>query len=177
MDKHYRVFYEILKERPHMIGCEVGVHTGLMPKHLLNALPTIQRYYAVDPWESYKMYSGKIYRKPGNPKVKTWRQSILKFYDNTYKHKHKVIMMRMTSIDSVKHFEDESLDWVFIDANHEYRYIKENLNIWVPKVKSGGVVAGHDYGNKWVGIKRAVDEFVPKDKLHIEDHCVWWYIK
>ena len=179
---HYKSFYEVLKNKPHVVGCEVGVHTGLMPMRLMRALPKIETYIVVDPWESYVKYDGKTYRKPGHKVIKTWDKAIMDFFKNTYKYRHKIMMLRMTSVQASKHFEDESLDWVFIDANHEYEYIKENLHIWSVKVKEGGVVAGHDYKNpkeksKGWGITKAVDEFVPKNKLNVEPYCVWWYIK
>ena len=83
----------------------------------------------------------------------------------------------MTSVEACELFDDNYFDWIFIDANHDYPYIKENLEIWTPKVKIGGIVSGHDYNNgKWVGIKKAVDEFVPKDKLNVISDCyVWWF--
>jgi len=180
MDKHYNELYKLLKNRSHKIGCEIGVHTGLMPKYLLSNIPGIQKYYAVDPWESYEMYNGKKYRKPGNPIANTWEKAILQFFENTNMNRHKVIIMRMSSVEGAKQFEDESLDWVFIDANHEYKYIKENLEIWTPKVKSGGLVSGHDYKNpkgKWKGITKAVNEFVPKNKLNEAPFCIWWFNK
>ena len=76
---------------------------------------------------------------------------------------------------------DESLDWVYIDANHRYEYVKENLEIWTPKVKKGGICAGHDYDNpksqgKGWNVKKAVDEFVPRYLLNIEG-LVWWFQK
>src|SRR5260221_412005 len=48
-------------------------------------------------------------------------------------------------MEAVEDFEDESLDFVYIDANHEFRYIAEDLCEWTKKVKKGGIVAGHDY--------------------------------
>ncbi len=182
MDHHYKSLYDILKDRPHKIGCEIGVHTGLMPARLMKELPIIQRYYVIDPWESYVKYDGQIYRKPGYKTANTWDKAIMEFFKNTYKYKHKILLLRMTSIEASSHIEDESLDWVFIDANHQYKYIKENLSLWEPKVKKGGIVSGHDYNNpkekgKGWGITKAVNEFVPRSKLNTSPFCVWWYIK
>ena len=53
--------------------------------------------------------------------------------------------MRMSSMEAVKKFQDESLDFVFIDGSHEYEDIKDDIISWLPKVKRGGVLAGHDY--------------------------------
>jgi len=174
---HTDVLINIFKQYDHFIGCEVGVHTGQTSIKLLQNLPKIKKYHAVDPWKTYEQYNGSMYRKPGHKVLKTWSQAKQNFLRGIKPFSDKVIIHEMTSIEAVKTIEDGSLDWIFIDANHDYPYIKENLELWPPKVKSGGVVSGHDYGNKWEGIKRAVDEFVPAEKLNIEPFYVWWYIK
>lgn len=66
-----------------------------------------------------------------------------------------------TSVNASKMFEDGSVDFVFIDASHEYADVKEDILAWMPKVKKGGVIAGHDYADKGTGVKRAVDELFP----------------
>ena len=48
-------------------------------------------------------------------------------------------------MEAAEDFKDESLDFVYIDANHEFRYIAEDLAEWTKKVRKGGIVAGHDY--------------------------------
>ena len=56
-------------------------------------------------------------------------------------------------------FENESLDLVFIDGDHSYEGCKADIEAWLPKLRSGGVLAGHDYGHKrFPGVKQAVDE-------------------
>ena len=177
LNTHSELIAHLLKPRKHEVGCEIGVHTGDTTITLLEKLPNIKIYHVVDPWESYKKYNGSKYRKPGHKKLKTWSDALEFFKKRTTLYKNKIKIHRMTSVEAVKKFKDESLDWVFIDANHEYPYIKENLELWVPKVKIGGFVSGHDYGNKWKGIKKAVDEYVPKNKLHIAQFYVWWYNK
>lgn len=174
---HSEFLVTLLKKRVHSIGCEVGVHAGDTAEVLLKKLPKIKKYHAVDPWVSYEKYNGETYRKPGHKKYKNWNQAKQAFIRRTSSFK-KTIVHQMTSVDAIKKFKDECLDWIFIDANHEYEYIKENLELWTPKVKVGGLVSGHDYGNKWEGIKKAVDEAIPKEKLNIKEECyVWWYIK
>ncbi len=42
-------------------------------------------------------------------------------------------------------FEDESLDFVFIDGNHDFEYVVEDICKWTKKVRKGGIVSGHDY--------------------------------
>lgn len=60
-------------------------------------------------------------------------------------------------------FEDSYFDWIYIDGNHLYEYVKQDLELYYPKVKDGGYLTGDDYGIEgwWEnGIQKAVDEFV-----------------
>jgi hypothetical protein len=175
---HSHFLVKLLKGYNHAVGCEIGVHTGSTASLLLAALPGIKIYHAVDPWESYEQYDGTEYKKPSNKVYKKWKDAKLQFIARTNAYK-KTVIHQMTSVEAVKKFKDNSLDWIFIDANHQYEYIKENLRLWTPKVKKGGIVSGHDYGSKkYWGIKKAVDEFFPEDKLHVaEKFLVWWVIK
>lgn len=62
------------------------------------------------------------------------------------------------SVDMAKQFEDESLDVVFIDMCHMYECVKEDIEVWYPKVKTNGYIAGHDYSLSWPGVQKAVNE-------------------
>lgn len=174
---HAKVLIYLLNQREYGIGCEVGVHTGDTTVALLAHLPKIRVYHAIDPWVSYEQYDGTKYRKPGHKQLKTWGQAKKRFMEVIKPFHKRVSVYEMTSVEACKKIKDESLDWIFIDANYEYPYIKENLELWTPKVKEGGIVSGHDYGGKWRDIKKAVDEFVQKNKLHIEANYVWWFDK
>lgn len=176
--KQWDVLFNILKGVNHKIGCEIGIHTGDTTINLLKKLPSIEIYHAIDPWKSYVKYDGKEYRKPGHRKITTWDDAYNFFIKRTQPYKNKLRIYKMKSTEAVNKIENESLDWIFIDANHEYEYIKENLEIWIPKVKKNGIVSGHDYGGKWTGIKQAVDEYVSnKIKLNIEECYIWWFVK
>lgn len=54
-------------------------------------------------------------------------------------------VLKMSSVDSAATFQDASLDFVFIDAAHEYENVMADIAVWLPKVKVGGILAGHDY--------------------------------
>jgi predicted O-methyltransferase YrrM len=63
----------------------------------------------------------------------------------------------MLSTQAAQRFEDNSIDAVIIDADHQYVSVREDLAAWVPKVKRGGIVAGDDFRNpSWPGVERAV---------------------
>jgi Methyltransferase domain len=68
---------------------------------------------------------------------------------------------RMTTNEASGLFKDESLDSVFIDADHSYEAVKLDITNWMPKVCKGGILAGHDYSFAWPGVIKAVDEMIP----------------
>ena len=69
---------------------------------------------------------------------------------------------RMTTNEAAGLFKDESLDAVFIDADHSYEAVKMDIENWMPKVRKGGMLAGHDYNSAWPGVIRAVNEIFPE---------------
>lgn len=81
-------------------------------------------------------------------------------------------IMKMTSLEAAKQFEDESLDMVFIDAGHDYESIRDDIAAWLPKVKKTGMICGHDYQLSWMGVIQAVDEvFGHPDGI---ERTIWW---
>jgi hypothetical protein len=95
----------------------------------------------------------------------------------------RVQIIRKYSVEGAKDIPDASLDWVFIDGNHSYRAVLEDMDAWFPKVKIGGVFSGHDYGDdtnypNWCEVKSAVDRWM-------KEHCQefeftadsWWCLK
>jgi len=89
---------------------------------------------------------------------------------------HVVNPIQALSAPSADLYKDGSLDFVFIDANHTYEGVNEDITKWRPKVKPGGFMAGHDYRKRahW-GVIRAVDEFFGKKYITVLNHC--WFIK
>jgi hypothetical protein len=122
------------KEMGYATGAEIGVYKGAFSKKLCEAGLTL---YAVDPW--------KIYTDFSNPRG----QGRL---DQQYEETKRVLspfknckIIRKTSMEAVEDFPNNTLDFIYIDANHEFRYIAEDLYEWGKKVRKGGIVAGHDY--------------------------------
>jgi predicted O-methyltransferase YrrM len=69
-----------------------------------------------------------------------------------------VNLIKGHSQDIVKNYEDESIDFCFIDGSHEYEDVKADILAYLPKVKKGGILSGHDYDKIWDGVIKAVDE-------------------
>jgi predicted O-methyltransferase YrrM len=83
--------------------------------------------------------------------------------------------IKALSNEAILQFNDESCDVVFIDMEHTYNAVKKDIELWLPKVKSGGYIAGHDYCKGWEGVMRAVDEKF-RDKITVDQNC-WIYRK
>jgi hypothetical protein len=87
--------------------------------------------------------------------------------------------IRMSSMEAVKLYEDESLDFIFIDASHEYEDVKYDINYWFPKLKKGCVISGDDYNNPgFPGVAKAVNEFFSNNNIHLNvSYQTWWGTK
>lgn len=125
-------------------GAEIGVAYGYYSKVLLDNIPGLN-LFSIDPWI-----------KRGN-KTYSMAMEILSVYKDC-------TILRSSSMDAVKDIADESLDFVFIDADHNYESVKEDIREWSKKVRKGGIISGHDYyvfrysGNR--GVIDAVNEYV-----------------
>jgi len=139
------------------IGVWKGGSTAYMGVEILNSGKKII-YHAIDSFE------GSI--EIGD--VKDW------LYDETSKNLKPltdigiVKLIKSFSLDAVNNYEDESIDFCFIDGSHEYEDVKQDIIQWLKKVKRGGILAGHDYHNNWNGVVQAVNEIIGKDNIVVE---------
>jgi cephalosporin hydroxylase len=81
----------------------------------------------------------------------------------------------MTSLEAAAQYPDDSLSFVLLDASHTYKDVAADIEAWLPKVKSGGILAGDDYHHTWQGVVDAVDELLPD--AEIIDNVSWAYRK
>lgn len=116
------------------VGAEIGVDKGEFSEKIAKSG---LKLYSIDPWQ----YDENYHESP-----------IQKRLDFLYEHTQRVLnpypnvsIIRKTSVEAVREFEDESLDFVYIDGNHQFKYIAEDLSLWSKKVKKGGIICGHDY--------------------------------
>jgi len=154
-------------ENSTLVGCEIGVWKGGTSIILLKTFPNLH-LYMIDPWQSDWMVGSMRCNK--SQKILDEIPSLV-CSDTKFAEERRTII-RNTGTEAVVDFEDDSLDFVFIDANHVYEYIKQDLNDWWTKVKPGGIFSGHDYNGRldkkgiW-GVKKAVDEFGKLHKLDV----------
>lgn len=102
------------------------------------------------------------------------------FMDNMKPLKKRFKPLHMTSIEASKKFADNSIDFVFLDAGHEYEDVVEDVKAWYPKLKWHGVMAGHDYypdQPTWGGAYKAVHHLLDIGYLpnlsYAKDDCFY----
>jgi hypothetical protein len=151
-----------LLNRRQLFGCgvEIGVQHGEFSETILSAWAG-RHLISVDPWledhaEQY-VDIANVTQRQHNQLYEETRQRLARFGTRSS-------IWRMTSMDAAPKIADFSLDFVYIDARHDYASVMEDLSAWYTKVRPGGVFAGHDYidGNFQAGVfgvKSAVDEF------------------
>jgi len=122
--------------------------------------------YAVDTWEGSPAHV--------NESCVINKTLYQEFISNMSPVADKFTALQMTSEEASKQFEDNSLDAVFIDADHVYEQVKHDIELWYPKVKSNGIFCGHDYYNGWPGVEQAVNEFAKIHNLRITGGEMSW---
>lgn len=136
------------------IGAEIGVADGRFSECICQAYPegAPPKLYCIDPWDSYDENSrgGGKDQQYGNLEKAHNRLD-----------KYGAIFLRKMSMDAVKEFDDNSLDFVYIDANHDFDYVMEDIIHWSRKVRPGGMISGHDYYHfQNSGVIEAVDCYI-----------------
>ncbi len=141
----------LFKELGFKRGVEVGVGEGIYSEVLLQANPKL-KLYGVNPYISEET-AGNL------------RTAVKKLTP----HK-KYTIIKKTSMEAVKDFENKSLDFVYIDANHEYSYVFEDIVKWNKKIKKGGIISGYAYRlsinrTSRLHVVYAVNDYVRKYKI------------
>jgi hypothetical protein len=125
-------------------GAEIGVLEGRFSAQILSSWSG-RNLLSIDPWRGNDARYERVCRRLGafGERSTIWR---------------------MMSVDAAAQLPDHSLDFVYIDAMHDYDSVKEDLEAWYGKVRPGGILAGHDYQDEDLPhevcrVKSAVDEF------------------
>lgn len=143
------------------VGAEVGVFQGDYSKWLLRLIKGL-KLYAIDSWVPYRGYK--------DFQSNTIVESYEKAKENTRGYDCELI--KEWSDKAVERFKDGSLDFVFIDGNHQYEWVVQDISLWSKKVRKGGIVYGHDYDDytdtkRWneMSVIPAVDGWVKAHKI------------
>jgi len=171
---------ELFKNSGYRVGLEIGTHRGEFTEELCK---TGLKIFTVDPWIGF---SGQgRHQRLQEVQDGYYREAVdrLSPYSNCH-------IIRKTSMDALDDFQDGSLDFVYIDGDHSFRHIAQDLFEWSRKVRIGGIVSGHDYFNTapWANnvichVKAVVDAYreiygITDMKLTSNDkHQSWFWIK
>ena len=166
-----RFLLEILPKNSR--GVEIGVHTGDFSQEILEIVSP-RELHLIDPWkhETSSEYKNALYgglAKNGQAEMDERYLSVCKRFDKQIQAGIAKIH-RGYSTDVLNQFPDEYFDWIYIDGNHLYEYVKKDIELSLQKTRVGGYITGDDYvdGNWWEGgVKKAVDDFVNADRLQV----------
>lgn len=160
------------------VGVEVGSGFGGFAERILEQWPGT--LYMIDPWTRQPDH---VYREATNRQV-----NLDKWYEQAVaavsRFENRARILRTFSDLAAPQFEDESLDFVYIDGNHSFEAVTLDLALWFPKVRRGGIFSGHDYydseerGN-YCYVKSALDTWSRDNNqtvLTTEGGCTSWYM-
>jgi hypothetical protein len=179
MIKHRNQLGYLLETLGFTKAAEIGVQKGLFSTQILSKWPS-GHLTLIDAWEhiSDNTYNdiANVSNEEHMNNMKITEQNILQFagrYDMIKGYSNKIYA----------NFTDNYFDIVYLDANHKYEYVYEDISLWINKVKIGGYLAGHDYvdGNFHegdFGVKSAVLNFFKRDPDFVTtEQWPSWFIK
>ena len=146
---------------PSPTGIEIGVCFGMSTLWLLDEIPML-KLYGVDPYVPYYQMNFRDVAF----------ETMLKF---TAPYGDRFFLYKETSDDAVSHFEDDSVDFVFIDGLHTQEQVTKDFYNYYPKIRKGGFIFGHDYTG--YGLHESVDKFaaeIGKEVLTCEQDVWYW---
>ncbi len=142
------------------IGCYTGESTELFSKS-----GKFKEIYSIDPWGTNIDYD----------ELSIDNMDIVEqlFDARIAKLQTPVHKIRRTSTEAVEICKDNFFDFMYIDGNHKYEAVKEDILGWLPKIKSNGIIAGHDYNHAYEGVIQAVNEIFGKDNIQLFPDSSW----
>lgn len=149
---------------PNSVVAEIGVAEGSFSKELLDA--GVERLFMVDAWAHLPSVTGDG-NFPQEWHDKNFNAAAVKVEPYGWR----AAMIRGLSADVAKFFNEE-LDMLYLDAGHFYQAVSDDLTAWYPKVKSGGIVAGHDYLCKDYQVKEALEDFIMANRITTTVHII-----
>jgi len=153
-----------------IVAVEIGTLEGDNAKSILKEL-NIKKLYIVDPYKNYLDYANS------EPKtVKKLKKYQKRAEKRLRKQKNKIVWIKKLSDDAVQDIPS-GVDFIYIDGNHEYEYVKKDMENYFKKLKKGGILAGHDIAS-FMGVGHALVDFCSKRKIKPRITVTdWWLIK
>lgn len=134
--------YKLFAELGYTQGCEVGVEKGKNAQEMFECIPNL-KLYAVDPYKQHAQYENEA-----TGYLRLWDDHYLEAVKGQAQKRlqdKNAIMIEKFSEDAACDIPDNSLDFVYIDGDHSYDFVMQDIIIWGRKVRIGGIISGHDY--------------------------------
>ena len=158
-------------------GVEVGAAFGLFSSRIASVWKGKQ-LFMVDPWTN--LPTTEYFEGHAEVDYEQWYRDCqgLAAADS------RITLIRKRSAEAAPDFTVNSLDWVYIDANHDYAHVMQDLDLWYPKVKVGGLVGGHDFylcttPPHFCEVEAAVLRWTKEHNVvfSVTPCTSWWFIK
>ena len=160
----------MVKKFNNLNGAEIGVYRGSYSQQIIDYFKSkkiLLNLHLIEPWEVDSEFTNY-----GSSDLEDAYMSVKSKFEN----KKNIKIIKSTSINASTKYNDFFFDFVYIDGNHEYRHVKQDLDLWYPKLKNEGILFGDDYLRPY-GVQKAVKEFAYEKKLivHFTDNGNQFY--
>jgi predicted O-methyltransferase YrrM len=143
------------------VGCWMGRSTAALAENTSGVV------FAVDTWLGSEEHQSEI-----NAHAPDWLYREFLKNMQPYINNLKVAPIRMSSTDAARTLSGEQFDMVFIDASHDYESVKADIIAWLPLIRLGGIICGHDRNHP--PVYRAVHEAFPE---RVEEETDIWFVQ
>lgn len=164
------VLERLIKENGYVHVAELGLWKGRTILHILQNCPNVH-YIGVDQWKRCPERAGV----PGGQTYEAWDMFGLETHVRKVvaPYSDRCTILKMSTLEASQLVADKSLDLVFIDADHSEDGTRADIVNWLPKIRPGGILAGHDYD--WPTVRKVVDEKFTNIATGPDN--VWWVKK
>lgn len=146
------------------IGSYCGASTTIISNQFKNSIIN-----CVDPWSPYTEDCSIIDLE----KQKKELIEAESLFDIVTNKNSNILKNKISSLEYAKIIKDNSIDFIYIDGNHQYSSVKEDILAWLPKIKKSGAIAGHDY--TWDSVKKVTQEIFQKNPDNVYEDSSWIY--
>jgi hypothetical protein len=156
MRRRWDVIADLVRQSGLRIGAEIGTAEGRFVAGLLRQCPDVLLWCVDDYAPGYKTWMGTEWTAEDQARNRATFDAVRKEFGLRVTH------LPMKSLHAASWLPGCALDFVFIDADHSFEAVRDDIAAWCRVVRPGGYVTGHDYDhNKFPGVVRAVDDAFP----------------
>ncbi len=170
--ERYSWFAVQLQGKKNLVGAEIGVFRGEHAWGLLSHLD-IKKLYLIDPYITYPSFFGGD-NSIGLKKLNQAQNTAVTIA-RVYEYNNRIVWYFREAEKVLDDIPDESLDFAYLDGNHIYENVILEIPAWEKKVKIGGLVGGHDYTSKKMGVPKAVNEYTTKYNIKLKIIKTEWF--